>query len=126
MIEEIVNREMAALGIPYQYWEYEDLGDGIPECYYVGEKIEDPSVQEDGCASGTFVLSGWSTAPGAVEALVGYQRKLKARYGSPVHVKTDVGAAVLEYSSTAHVSSDVEGVHRLETNLNYHEWSVEQ
>lgn len=124
MIEEIVNREMGALGIPYQYWEFEDLGDGIPDCYYVGEKLEDPSTQEDGRESGTFVLSGWSKSPSGQQGLAESHKAIKARFKAPLHVRTAAGAVVVEYSGTTHVPSDAEGVHRLETNLNYYEWSV--
>ena len=124
MIEEIVNREMEALGIPYQYWEFENLGDGIPDCYYVGEKLEGPSSQEDGRESGTFILSGWCKAPAALQELRRFQRAVKDRFRDPLRVRTVAGAVVVEYSGTTHVPSDAEGVHRLETNLNYYEWSV--
>lgn len=120
MIRKAVNDLMSSLAIPYMFWEYE--ADEIPGCYFVGEEMEDPATQEDGCVSGTFVLSGWSRK--GLPILHDHQSLVKRRLKEPLHVRTDEGAVVIEYSHSTGVPSDVEGVCRLEINLKYHEWSV--
>lgn len=125
MIREVINDQMEALGIPFQYGEeYEDLGDGIPDCYYVGWCSESPLATESLMQSGQLVLSGWSKTPGAYADLIAFQERLKAQFFGPVHFKTDKGAAVLEWSHESIIPSDVENVHRREAYLNYYEWSV--
>lgn len=120
MIRQAVNDLMDSLGIPYMFWEYQ--ADEIPGCYFVGEELEDPATQEDGCISGAFVLSGWSHQ--GLPILHDYQRLLKRSLVEPLRVRTDDGAVVIEYSHSTGVPSDAEGVCRLEINLKYHEWSV--
>ena len=118
MIRETINDQMEQLGIPYEFWEYS----GDARCYFVGEELEAPQSQEDGCQGGTFVLSGWSRI--GLPALHDFQRLVKRRFSAPLSVRTDAGAVYIEYSHTTSVPSDVEGVCRLEINLNYKEWSV--
>ncbi|MEG1906849.1 MAG: hypothetical protein RR178_05225 [Gordonibacter sp.] len=122
MIEAIINAQMEALWIPYQYWEYADVGEGIPDVYFVGENIEDPVAQEDGRVSGLFVLSGWSYR--GLAPLQEHQKAIKRRFMEPQRVATGDGAAVVEYSHASGIPSDIEGLCRLEINLNYYEWSV--
>lgn len=124
MIEEVINEEMEALGIPYQLMEYRDTGQGIPDCYYVGENLEDPVSSEDGGVSGAFILSGWSKSPASLSELFKKNGLIKARFMRPVRIKTDAGAVVLEYASSAVIPCDADGVARIETTINYHEWSV--
>lgn len=125
MIREVINDQMESLGIPFQYGEeYEDLGDGIPDCYYVGRCSPSPLASESPMQSGQLVLSGWSKTIEAYDDLVGFQERLKAFFFSPVRFKTDKGAAVLEWSHENVIPSDVENVHRREAYLNYYEWSV--
>lgn len=124
MVRETVNGVMERLGIPYQYGEYEDVGDGIPDCYFVGLCQELPVSDESGMQGGQFVLSGWGKTPEALATLLTHCKTLRAEFDRPVHVSGEGGAVVLEYSRANEVPSDAEGVHRIEINLDYHEWRV--
>lgn len=125
MIREVINDQMAELGIPYQFGEeFEDVGEGIPDCYYVGSCSESPLATESAMQSGQIVLSGWSKTLATYADLIEYQKRIKTRFFSPVHFRTDKGAAVLEWSHENVIPSDVENVHRREAYLNYYEWSV--
>lgn len=106
MIRQAVNDLMDSLGIPYMFWEYQ--ADEIPGCYFVGEELEDPATQEDGCISGAFVLSGWSHQ--GLPSLHDYQRLLKLQSrGNRSASEQTMGAVVIEYSHSTGVPSDAEG-----------------
>lgn len=125
MIKEAVYLLMKQKGIPYQYEEFRDVGEGIPDCYFVGEAVEAPTISESGICSGTFILSGWAKTPAAKADLLAYQERIKRDFMDPVHFSDEkLGAAVISYSFTTDVPSDVEGVTRREINLTYSEWSV--
>lgn len=112
---------MQQMGIPYQYGEFRDLGDGIPDCYFVGEAIETPTVDESGIVSGTFVLDGWAKTPAAHALLIEHQERIKRDLMRPVHVSNGMGAAILSYSRSLDVPSDVENVTRCEIDITYSE-----
>lgn len=119
MIREIINEQMESLCIPYWFGEYGE--DPPPKCYFVGEDLESPNMQEDGRTSGLFILSGWSYQ--GTPILSDYQRILKRRFNE-LRVSSDEGAVVINYSHAVFTPGDVEGVCRIEVNLNYYEWSV--
>lgn len=120
MILEAINREMDALGVPYQYWEFFEP----PDVYAVGELLEDPSTSEDGSQRGTLVVSCWSKHFVGIDPLLDIKDKVRRRYTPDRRIRTDEGAVVIEYSHASAVPSDAEGVARLDITLNYAEWSV--
>lgn len=124
MIKEAVNELMESLGLPYQYWEYQDTGDGIPGCYFVGERMPDPDPDEDGGESGSFVLSGWSRS--GLDLLDEAEALIKGRLNHPgdLRMQDGLGSCVMWYSHASDVPSDAEGVCRVEFTINYTEWSV--
>ena len=125
MIKEAIFKLMQEKGIPYQYEEFQDVGEGIPDCYFVGEAVESPTSDESGICAGTFILDGWAKTPAASADLLEHQERIKRDFMQPVHFSDEeLGAAVICYSFTTDVPSDAEGVTRREINLTYSEWSV--
>lgn len=124
MIKEAVYQLMRQRGVPYQYGEFRDVGEGIPDCYFVGEAVEIPTIDEGGMVSGTFVLNGWAKTPAAHAALIEHQERIRRDFMEPVHVSNDMGAAVIAYSHAIDVPSDVENVMRCEVNLTYSEINI--
>lgn len=124
MIKSVVNDLMGSLGLNYQYWEFEDIGEGIPSCYFVGERVPSPVDDEGGSESGDFILSGWSRS--GLTDLDAAESALKALLNAPggdYRVTNDDGACVVWYSHTVDVPSDVDGMCRVEMTLGYREWS---
>ena len=119
MIYEVVKEQMDALGVPYQYGEFYEP----PNTYAVGECIESPVISES-CASGSFILGLWSKPFVGLTPLLDIRDTLRARFGNGVRIADERGAVVIEYSHAMQVPSDVDGVWRLEVNLNYTEWRV--
>lgn len=119
MILEVMKEQMDALGVPYQYGEFCEP----PNAYVVGECIESPMTSES-CESGSFVLGLWSKHFVGIGPLLDIRDALRARFGRGVRIADDRGAVVIEYSHATQVPSDVDGVWRIEVNLNYTEWRV--
>lgn len=124
MIKEIVNELMESLGLAYQYWEYEDLGDGIPDCYFVGERMPDPVYDESGSEGGTFVVSGWSSSGASpLDAAEESIKRALEGPGGDVRRSGDGWACAVWYVQALDVPSDVDGRCRVEYTLGYREWS---
>ncbi|MEG0991345.1 MAG: hypothetical protein RSN88_10830 [Gordonibacter sp.] len=124
MIKSVINDLMESLDLPYQYWEYEDLGEGIPSSYFVGERMPDSVGDESGGEGGMFVLSGWSR--GGLVPLVSAESAIKAVLDAPggdVRFAGEGGACVVWYLQSQDIPSDVEGMCRMEVTLGYREWS---
>lgn len=121
MILEAVNAIMESLDLPYMYWEYEFNGDE-PPLYFVGERIESPATSEDGKRSGQFIISGWSRAN--LSPLLSADAAIRRAMFETIRASGHSGCAVIEYSHSSDIPSDVEGLCRMEIYLNYNEWSV--
>lgn len=124
MIKEVVSSLMESLGLPYMYWEFEDTGDGIPGCYFVGERLPDRIGDESPGEGGTFVVSGWSSVglDPLDEAEAAIREALSAP-GGDLRRSGDGWACAVWYMQAQDVPSDVEGRRRVEFTLGYEEWS---
>ena len=118
MVLEFIKEQMENLEVPYRFWEW--VGNP-PQTYFVGEYTGTDAMSESGEIQGEFVLSGFSRSGYA--DLLTYNDKIYKRFRNGERIYRNGKSAVVCYSHSLTVPSDLEGVKRLEIYLNTHEWS---
>lgn len=119
MVLKFLNDDLLALNIPYAFWEWS--GD-VPETYFVGEYSESASNSEDGLISGEIILSGFTR--GTYSDLEQIRDQVYAHFRNGERYLESGKGAVIGYSHSQVVPSNVENVKRLEIYLWFREWSI--
>lgn len=116
-----IDKCMEELEIPYEYMEWNSEF-AFP--YFVGEYSEIESISEDGKEEGTLIITG--TTDEGYLALETIKEKLKRYF--PYYGRTAIlengSGIVVSYSSSFPVPTGVQGLERIQINLNVTEWRV--
>ena len=113
---------MESIGIPYDFMNWNK--DEMPECYFVGEYIESPSLtmEESGFQETTFIIRGFTRME---EWLVLEQAKAKieANVAKTAILDDGTGIAVFYESANPVPTGDAE-LKSIKINLKIQEWKV--
>ncbi len=120
---KIIGKAMEALGLEYSFARYNRKPVVYP--YWVGEYQENPTADESGHSTSTFMLTGhhrgdWADLETQKEQIENYFNKISGKT-----VMAEDGSAVAVFYSTSLIvpSMDAE-LKRMQINLDIHEWSV--
>jgi len=118
-----IDQLMQGLGIPYAFMRWNDKDNPLPDYYFVGDYIEEPSLtkEESGLQPTTFILRGFTRK----EWLLLEQAKAKIENAA---MKTAIlpngnGIAVF-YDSTSTVPTGDMELKSIKINLKIQEWKV--
>lgn len=113
---------LESLSIPYEFMVWTQ---GLSFPYAVGEYTEIESINEDGCETGTFLL----TVTTDKSFLILEEIKAKVKDFFPADGRTailDNGSGIaVSYSSSFPVLTGEQGLNRIQINLNIKEWKGE-
>lgn len=112
---------MEGMGIPYEFMEWNS---GLPpDCYFVGEYIENPSEtkEEDGHQETTFVLRGFTRQSWML--LEQAKWKIEKNVTKTAILDDGSGIAVFYESGMPVTTGDPE-MKSIKINLNIQEWKV--
>lgn len=115
-----VNSLFESLGIPYEFMQWNSPN--VPNTYWVGEYIENESVNEDGLEQASFILTGITNQK--FLELETVKQQLKDRIGNEgMTAILESGSAIAVSLADSQPLPSVEnGVHRLQITLNVREW----
>lgn len=115
-----VNSLFESLGIPYEFMQWNSSN--VPNTYWVGEYIENESVNEDGLEQASFILTG--TTNQKFLELETVKQQLKDRIGNEgMTAILESGSAIaVSLADSQSLPSVENGVHRLQITLNVREW----
>lgn len=107
-------------GLPYQFMRREDEP---PECYFVGEYLESPSMtlEENGYQETTFLLRGFTRGDWAL--LEAEKAKLERVFPLRKILPSGIGAAAL-YESASSIQTGDYQLKSIKINLTIKEWKV--
>jgi len=107
-------------GLPYQFMRWEDEP---PECYFVGEYLESPSMtlEENGYQETTFLLRGFTRGGWAL--LEAEKAKLEHLFPLREILPSGTGAAAL-YESASSIQTGDYQLKSIKINLTIKEWKV--
>lgn len=112
---------MQGMGIPYEFMQWND---GIPpDCYFVGDYIEEPSPtkEESGYQASTFILRGFTRK----EWLLLEQAKAKLESALPKTAILENGSGIaVSYESARPVPTGDGELKSIKINLKIQEWKV--
>lgn len=112
---------MQAMEIPYEFMRWNS---GIPpDCYFVGEYIEAPSMtlEENGFQESTFILRGFTR--GEWLLLENAKAKIEANVAKTAILDNGSGIAVF-YDSASPIHTGDADLKSIKINLNIQEWKV--
>lgn len=118
----IVNAEMQALGIPYEFERW--TAETIEYPYFVGEYIESPAEDESGKNETEFILTG--TTRGTWLELEQMRDKIETSF-HPVEGKrymTEKAGIAIFYANAFPVPTETEDLKRIQINLDIKKWKV--
>ena len=112
---------MQSIGVPYSYMEWAEKE--LPETYFVGSYLENPSItlEENGHQETTFILRGWTG--GSWLGLETYKEKIEKNLMKTGILADGTGIAVF-FDSAMPVPTGVEGWKSIKINLKIQEWKV--
>ena len=115
-----VSNLMGKLSIPYAFMRWEETP---PECYFVGEYIEVPSLtlEENGYQETTVILRGFTR--GSWLLLEQAKAKIEANASKTAILGNGSGIAVFYESGEVVPTGDAE-LKSIKINLNIKEWKV--
>ena len=117
---EYMKNLMQSMGIPYEFmrWNIEP-----PECYFVGEYLESPSLvrEESGKQDSTFILRGFTR--GSWLQLEQYKAIIEKNCARTAIMADGSGIAVFYDSATIVPTMDNE-LKSIKINLSIQEWRV--
>lgn len=112
---------MQAIEIPYEFMRWNS---GIPpDCYFVGEYIEAPSMtlEENGFQESTFILRGFTRGDWLL--LEQHKEKIEKAVPKTAILPNGAGIAVF-YDSATVVPTGDEKMKSIKINLKIQEWKV--
>ena len=114
MLLEFMARQMQALELPYEYWRWTDAD--IPDVYFTGDASGTATGDEDRSVDGTFTLAGHSYK--GELPLEQWHRKIRTHFADWVHG----GGVAAKYAGFRYVPTDLEGLSRIEIDIETKEW----
>lgn len=118
---EYIKNLLRGIGIPYEFMEWTE--DEVPDCYFIGEYIEDPSAthEENGHQETTFILRGFTRKEWVL--LEQAKAKIKANVAK-TDVLDDGSGIVVSYHNATPVRTGDMALKSIKINLNIQEWRV--
>ena len=112
---------MDTIGIPYEFMRWNS--GAPPDCYFVGEYIESPSLtkEENGFQESTFILRGFTRKDWLL--LEQAKAKIEANAAKTAILDNGSGIAVFYESATPVATGDAE-LKSIKINLKIQEWKV--
>ena len=110
----IMNDELEEMNIPYTFDTW-DKDVALPQ--FIGEIVEEPTVDEDGKNEYSFILTGYATK---YSYLFEVAEKLKEKYKMSAIVK----GVVIKYDNLITVDNGTDDVKQVQITLKIKEWSV--
>lgn len=112
---------LESLDIPYEFMRWN--GETIPDYYFVGEYIENPSMtlEENGHQETTFILRGFTRQTWLL--LERAKAKIEANVAKTAILDDGSGIAVFYESANPVPTGDAE-LKSIKINLNIQEWKV--
>lgn len=110
----IIKDELEKMNIPYTFDTW-DKDVALPQ--FIGEILEEPTVDEDGKNEYSFILTGYATN---YSYLFGVAEKLKEKYKMSAIVK----GVVIKYDNTTTVDNGTDDLKQIQITLKIKEWSV--
>lgn len=112
---------MQGVGIPYAFMEWTE--EEIPDTYFVGAYLENPSMtlEENGHQETTFILRGWTKEEWI--ALEEYKGKIEKTFMKTAILDDGTGVAIF-YESAIPVPTYTDGWKSIKINLKIQEWKV--
>ena len=112
---------MASINVPYEFMRWNS--GSPPDCYFVGEYIENPptTLEENGHQQTTFILRGFTRKEWML--LEEAKAKIEANVAKTAILDDGTGIAVF-YEGAAPVVTGVADLKSIKINLNIQEWKV--
>ena len=110
----IIKDELEKMNIPYTFDTW-DKDVALPQ--FIGEIVEEPTVDEDGKNEYSFILTGYATK---YSYLFEVAEKLKEKYKMSAIVK----GVVIKYDNTTTVDNGTDDLKQVQITLKIKEWSV--
>lgn len=117
---EYIKNLLRSIGINYEFMEWTEE---VPDCYFIGEYIEDPSAtsEENGNQETTFILRGFTRKEWAL--LEQAKAKIKANVAKTDILDDGSGIAVSYHNATPVRTGDM-ALKSIKINLTIKEWRV--
>ena len=118
----VLNEEITALGIPYQFMEWNSEDGVLRYPYAVGELTRTPTANEDGNFESTLLIT--VTTRGTWAELYEIDSIIEAHFPSSggLNVSTEKGACIIFYAGSFPVPTGEADLKRIQINLDIKEW----
>ena len=110
----IMNDELEEMNIPYTFDTW-DKDVALPQ--FIGEIVEEPTVDEVGKNEYSFILTGFATSYSELFAI---SEQLKKKYKT----SAIVDGIVIKYDNTTPIDNNTDDLKQIQINLTIKEWSV--
>lgn len=116
-----VNTQMEVLSIPYQFGEW--TSETIPNTYFVGEIMDEPTTTEDGAEVSTLILTGFNRGGKYID-LETIKDVIKQHFNKVVGLsaKTESGSINVAYENSFYIPSGEADIKKIQINLKIKEW----
>lgn len=118
---KFINEQMEALNIPYQFGEW--ASKTVPDTYFVGELMDEPTTTEDGAEVSAFLLTGFNRG-GQYITLETVKKQIKQHFNKVVGLsaKTESGSINVAYENSFYIPSGEADIKKIQINLKIKEW----
>ena len=110
-------------GIPYQFGVFSSDISSL-NYYFVGDYSETEPMNEDGLVESQFILTGTGKGFSELESAKDMIRNLFPETTGEVAILDSGSGIAIFYSSAMYIPTGVEGLKRIQINLNIKEWKV--
>jgi hypothetical protein len=119
MVLEFINKQMFAIGIPYEFGEWSEE---VAYPYFVGEISEDEPTTEDGAETATFILTGFNR--GGYITLEEARKRIKDHFDTinGLRAKTEEGAIAVFYGGAFNIPTGEADLKKIQINLKIKTW----
>lgn len=116
---KFISEQMNILGIPYDFIDWKS---DFADPYWIGEYTESPSINEDGSAETSFILTG--TTRGEWLSLEEAKERIRHHFPAVGGLcdKTEGGAIAVFFAGSFPVPTGDAALKRIQINLDIKEW----
>ena len=118
-----INDRLDEAGIPYQFGVFSSDISSL-NYYFVGDYSETEPMNEDGLVESQFILTGTGKGFSELESAKDMIRNLFPETTGEVAILDSGSGIAIFYSSAMYIPTGVEGLKRIQINLNIKEWKV--